>query len=401
MVNKLTDTQCKAFTAPGDYGDSACTGLILRVAKGGSRAWVFRAVFGGKRRKLGLGAYPKTSLKQARAKAAANRALLDAGLSPLGEDRRARDVPTFRTVAERVHELRAASWKSDAHGSEWMGSLERHCFPVLGDMPIDRIQTADILATLEPIWQEVPETARRIRNRISKIMDWAISHGFRSNNPAGRSLDGALPYQKRPPVHHRALGYRGMAESMAAIAASDSTPMARLALRFTILTACRSGEVRMASWSEIDLDAQIWTIPESRMKGGLEHRVPLSPAAIAVLQEAMPHRIENGLCFPSPKTGRALSPITLQAPLKAAGLHAVASVHGFRSTFRDWAVECTSSAWAVMEQSLAHAVGGSVERAYARSDLLQKRRALMTAWAEFCTAPAESKVIQFPIAATG
>ena len=255
--------------------------------------------------------------------------------------------------------------------------------PRLGDMPVDRITRADVLAVLTPIWGTRQETARRVRQRVRAVMLWAIAHGHRDDNPAGEGIDGALPPMPAIRAHFRALPYREVPAALEIIAASTAGLAAKACSEFLVLTAARSGEARGATWGEIDLDARLWTIPAERMKGGVEHRVPLSEAAVAALEEAAPLRDESGLVFPSPVGGRQLSDMTLTKILRTVGLAERATVHGFRSSFRDWAAECTSATYAAMELSLAHHVGNTVERAYARSDLLEQRRALMDQWAEY------------------
>ena len=268
----------------------------------------------------------------------------------------------------------------------WWGSLELHAFPVIGEVKVDRIRRSDVLAVLEPIWAVRPETARRVRQRIRTILRWCEAHDYCAGNAAGEALNGALPPMPRLQSHHRALPYREAAEALETVDASDASVSAKLCFRFLVLTAARSGEARGAIWDEIDEAAREWRIPAGRMKGGVQHRVPLSDAALAVLEQASQLRDDSGLVFPSPaRPGRPMSDMTLTKVLRSTGLAERATVHGFRSTFRDWAAECTNAPHAVMELSLAHAVGSSVEQAYARSDLIAKRRALMDQWGSFVT----------------
>ena len=260
----------------------------------------------------------------------------------------------------------------------------RHTLPVIGDVKVDQIRRSDVLAVLEPIWTVKPETARRVRQRIRTILRWCEAHDHCAGNVAGEALNGALPAMPRLKSHHRALPYREVTEALETVDASDASLAAKLCLRFLVLTAARSGEARGATWDEIDEEAEEWRIPAGRMKGGVEHRVPLSCAASTVLEQADLLRDGSGLIFPSPaRPGLPMSDMTLTKVLRTTGLAGRATVHGFRSTFRDWAAECTNSPHAVMELSLAHAVGSSVEQAYARSDLIAKRRALMDEWGGF------------------
>ena len=365
------------------HGDG--NGLYLRVTGSGSRSWMQRIVIHGHRRDLGLGGYPATGLSEARALALANKALVNAGRDPLAERQRA-DVPTFREAAAKVYEANLSRWRSGKHTVNWWGSLERHAFPVIGDVKVDRIRRSDVLAVLEPIWTVRPETARRVRQRIRTILRWCEAHDYCAGNAAGEALNGALPPMSRLKSHHRALPYREVTEALETVDASDASLAAKLCLRFLVLMAARSGEARGATWDEIDEETREWRIPAGRMKGGVEHRVPLSGAASIVLEQAGLLRDDSRLVFPSPaRPGLPMSDMTLTKVLRATGLAERATVHGFRSTFRDWAAECTSAPHAVMELSLAHAVGSSVEQAYARSDLIAKRRALMDQWGNFVT----------------
>ena len=256
--------------------------------------------------------------------------------------------------------------------------------PRLGDMPVDRITRAHVLAVLTPIWGTRQETARRVRQRVRAVMRWAVAHGHRDDNPAGEGIEGALPPMPAIRAHFRALPYQEVTAALETIAASAAGVAAKSCFEFLVLTAARSGEARSATWGEIDLDTRLWTIPAQRMKGGVEHRVPLSEAAIAALEEAAPPtgRIRVS-CSPRRLGGRQLSDMTLTKILRTVGLAERATVHGFRSSFRDWAAECTRATYAAMELSLAHHIGNAVERAYARSDLLEQRRALMDQWAEY------------------
>ena len=363
------------------HGDG--NGLYLRVTGSGSRSWMQRIVIHGRRRDLGLGGYPATGLAEARALALANKALVIAGRDPLAERQRA-DVPTFREAATKVYEANLSRWRSGKHTVNWWGSLERHALPVIGDVKVNRIRRSDVLAVLEPIWTVRPETARRVRQRIRTILRWCEAHDYCAGNVAGDALNGALPPMPRLKSHHRALPYREVTEALETVDASDASLVAKLCLRFLVLTAARSGETRGATWDEIDEEAREWRIPAERMKGGVQYRVPLSEAALTVLEQAGLLRDGSGLVFPSPtRPGRPLSDMALTKLLRTTGLAERATVHGFRSTFRDWAAECTSAPHAVMELSLAHAVGSSVEQAYARSDLIAKRRTLMDEWASF------------------
>ena len=378
---KLSDARVRTVAKPGLYGDGG--GLYLNVRTSGSRSWIQRITIDRRRRDIGLGPYPAVSLARARLLAAANRAAVAAGRDPLAEKRRSR-VPTFREAALRVHEANMPRWRNGKHVVNWIGSLEKHAFPVLGAMPVDRIEGRDVLSVLTPIWGVRMETARRVRQRIRTVLRWCLAHGYVERNVAGEAIDGALPAMRRVRSHFRALSYEQVPAALAAVEGSRASLSAKLCFRFLVLTAARSGEARGASWEEIDPEKLEWRIPAWRMKAGVEHRVPLSDAALAVLQHAQLLREVSGLVFPSPrKPGRPLSDMTLTKLLRDTGLADRTTVHGFRSSFRDWAAECSDAPHAAMELSLAHTVGSAVERAYARSDLLAKRRALMEQWAAF------------------
>ncbi len=378
----LTHAKAKALREPGRYGDGG--GLYLVVTKGGSKKWVQRIVVHGRRRDLGLGGFPTISLVKARERAAEHQAAVADGKDPLADKRKpAPRVPTFREAAAAVVEVNAPRWRAKKHATNWIQSLERHAMPRLSDVPVDRITRADVLAVLTPIWGTHQETACRVRQRVRAVMRWAMAHGYREDNPAGEGIDGALPPMPAKRSHFRALPYQEVPAALQTIAASTAGVAAKACFEFLVLTAARSGEARGATWDEMDLDARLWTIPAERMKGGVEHRVPLSEAAIAALEAAAPLRDESGLVFPSPVRSRQLSDMTLTKILRTVGLADRATVHGFRSSFRDWAAECTNATYAAMELSLAHQVGNAVERAYARSDLLEQRRMLMDQWAEF------------------
>ena len=377
-MGKLTATIIKALAAAGRYGDGGT--LFLSIAPGGSKSWVQRVTIDGHRRDIGLGGWPVVSLAKARQRAFANRVAIADGLDPLAEKRKTR-TPTFRHAAEQTFEANKPRWRNPKVESNWMQQLERHAFKRLGDMPVDQIGREDVLAVLTPIWTTKPETARRVRRTIKATLRWCQAHGFVEHNAAGEAIAGALPAVKQ---HFRALPYAEVPEALQVVEGSRASPAVRLCLRFLILTAARSGEARGATWTEIDTEAREWRIPPDRMKGGVEHRQPLSDAAMAVLEQARALADGSGLVFPSPtRRGKPLSDMALTKLLRDNGLAERTTVHGFRSAFRDWAAERTDVEHAIMELALAHQVGSAVERAYARSDLLEKRRDLMERWAFF------------------
>lgn len=388
MAN-LTAAKVRNATAPGKYHDG--NGLFLVVNKGGSRNWVQRVTVHGKRRDIGLGGYPAVTLAQAREDAAQNRLIARNGGNPVVHRDRGSE-PTFEAAATAVHRLHAPGWRNPKHAAQWIATLHQYAFPTLGARPVSTITTADVMAVLMPIWWERPETARRVRQRIGTVMRWTVAQGHRPDNPAGDVLSAVLPRQRIGAgvrQHHLALPYGKVAGALAAVRASKRASLAtKLAFEFVVLTAARSGEVRMATWAEIDIDAATWTVPAERMKAGREHRVPLSPPALAVLDQAR-EGIErtaasrrSGLVFPAVRGG-PLSDSSVSKLIRELGIQAVP--HGFRSSFRDWAAEQTATPHAVMEAALAHTIPNKAEAAYARSNLFERRRELMNQWAAYLT----------------
>ena len=378
-MGKLTVATVKSLSKPGRHGDGGT--LFLNVAPGGSKSWTQRLTIDGKRRDIGLGGFPLVSLAEARDKAFENRKLARAGGDPLAAKRRVK-LPTFQEAAKRTFEANRPRWRSERVARKWWQTLEKHAFPILGDMRLDRIGREDVLRVLTPLWTSRPEQARKLRQSIRTILSWAQAHGHIEHNIAGEAINGALPAQPAVKEHLRALPYREVGTALETVEASASSLSAKLCFRFTVLTAARSGETRGATWDEIDLDAREWRIPAGRMKAGAEHRVPLSDAALTVLEQARPLRDKWGLVFPSPsRAGRSLSDMTLTKVLRTTGLAERATVHGFRSSFRDWCAE-TGKPREIAEAALAHTVGG-VEGAYFRSDLFERRRRLMADWAAY------------------
>ena len=295
-------------------------------------------------------------------------------------------MPTFEEAALATFEANRPRWRDAKTAKNWLQQMEKRAFPAIGAMPVDRIGREDVLRILTPIWTDKPEIARKLRQRIRATFEWAQAHGHCESNPAGEGINGALPSMPAVKSHFRALPYPEVAGALDVIEASTASLAAKLALRLVVLTATRSGEVREARWSEIDFDAREWRIPGERMKTGAEHRVPLSDAALAVMAAARSLEDGSGLCFPSPmRRGRPMSDMSLTKVLRGNGLADRATVHGMRSAFRTWASERTNAPHAVMELCLAHAVGDATERAYSRSDLVDKRRRLMDQWAAFVT----------------
>lgn len=374
----LTALLVRTVQEPGKYFDGQ--GLYLRVETNGSRFWVQRITIRGKRCELGLGSPSLVSLAEARTIALDNRKLARAGGDPLASKREAAAVLSFEDAARKVHEMHSPTWKNPKHAAQFISTLETYAFPRLGRLKVPEVTTADVLAVLSPIWVEKAETARRVRQRIGTVMKWAIAQGWRQDNPA-ENIAQALPKSETTKANRKALPYAEVAGCIEAVKASGAGLATKLALEMLVLTASRSGEIRLAAWAEFDPQARVWEVPAERMKMKKLHRVPLSSRALAVLDQARALDDGSGLVFPGTKAGKPLSDMTLSKLVKELGFPV--DVHGFRTSFRTWAQERTNFPREVAEAVLAHAVGDAVEQAYARSDVFEKRRKIMDAWAAF------------------
>jgi integrase len=393
-IERLSALAVSRAKAPGYYPDGA--GLYLHITSSGARSWVYRFMLAGKAREMGLGPLPDTTLSEARGNAMQARKLRREGIDPI-EWRKAAKAQarleaassiTFKECAAAYIKAHRVGWRNAKHADQWAATLATYATPVFGTLPVQGIETGLVMRALDPIWAAKPETAGRLRGRIESILDWATVRGYRiGENPARwrGHLDKLLP--KRSKVarveHHPALPYAEIGAFLASLRAQEG--IAARMLEFVILTGARTGEAIGARFSEIKDD--IWTVPAARMKGGREHRVPLSPAAAAIV-EAMKTLGAGDYLFPGGKIGKPLSNMAMLVLLRRVK-RADLTVHGFRSTFRDWAAERTSFPGEVVEMALAHAVGDKVEAAYRRGDLFEKRRRLMTAWAEFCATVAK------------
>ena len=380
-MGNLTAARVKALTKSGRYADG--DGLYLNIAKGGSKSWVLRITIDRRRRDIGLGSTSTVSLLEARNRAHTHRVDVANGRDPLAEKRRA-NIPTFREAAIKVHAANVPRWRNANHIANWMRTLERHAMPTIGPMRVDRIQQTDVLRVLEPIWSELPETARRVRQRIRKVLRWCQAHGYVENNVAGEAIDGALPAMPKVKNHLRSMPYLEVSDALRVVDASGASQTAKCCLRFVILTAARPGEARGARWSEMDMDSRVWELPAERMKRGVKHRVPLSDAALEVLDAAKALDDGSDLVFPSPRfPEQQMSDMTLTKVLRSCDLAKKTTVHGFRSSFRTWVLEETDASWEAGEAALAHALGNSTAQAYVRGDLLRARETLMQEWADY------------------
>ena len=381
MKKCLTATVAKHIKDSGFY--RVDVSLYLRVSPTGGKSWIQRLVINDQRQDIGLGGYPVISLDDAKAEALANRQRLREGIDPLTEKNKVR-TPTFREAAEKTFQANKTRWRSDKTAANWTRGMVRYAFPVIGNIRVDQVGREQVLRILNGIWKDKPEAARKLRQRIRTVFSWCHAHGFIEHNPAGEMIDGGL--QRMPAVksNFRSLPYREVAEALETVEATDASLAVKLCFRFLVLTAARSGEARGATWAEIDLSEKEWRIPANRMKAHKEHRVPLSDAALAVLDQAMVLRDDSDLVFPSPqKPGAQLSDMTLTKILRTTGLADKATIHGFRSSFRDWGAD-TGKPREVCELALAHKIPG-VEGAYFRSDLYTRRKLSMTQWADFVT----------------
>lgn len=398
-LNKLSAKKAENLRTPGRHSDGG--GLFLAIDKWGRRRWVFMYVRRGRRVELGLGGGRDMPLAAARTEAATLRAALVSGQDP--KQIRARDdhIPTFGECADAYIEAMQSGWRNPKHAAQWRMTLKTYCEPIR-KLPVDEVTTEEVLDILQPLWTRVPETAKRLRGRIENVLDAAKAKGKRSGENPARwrgHLDQLLPKRQRlTRGHHAALPYLDVPAFVADLARREG--VAARALEFTILTACRTTEVLGASWGEIDFEKRIWIVPEARMKAAKEHRVPLSERAVEVLTAQNKEALERseddeaplgGYIFPGPKPNAPLSTMAMAMLLRR--MRPGMTVHGFRSSFRDWASETTGFPHEVCEMALAHVIANKAEAAYRRGDLFEKRRKLMEAWARYCATPKAEKVV--------
>ncbi len=386
---KLTARFVQTVSEPGKYYDQH--GLFLRVLPAGSKQWVQRVTINGKRKELGLGSASLVSLSEARDKAFENRRSARSGGDPLQAKREAQAVMTFEEAAREVHRIHLPTWRNKKHAAQFISTLETYAFPKMGGLNVSKVTTADVLAVLTPIWTEKPETASRVKQLIGTVMKWAIAQGWRQDDPAA-NIAQALPKRDKRVVHRTALPYDQVGDLLHSLDASQAALSTKLALELLILTAVRSIEARGARWEEFDLsssDGAVWLVPDERTKMKRPHRVPLSDRATAIIEQAKALTDDSGLVFPGTKYGQPLSDNTLLKLVRELGYPV--DVHGFRTSFKTWAQECTSHPREVSEAALAHVIKDKSEAAYARSDLLQKRRELMDDWALFVRGVVQDK----------
>ena len=388
---KLTALAARRLVKPGRYGDGG--GLYLQVRDAEHRSWLFRYMVAGQARQMGLGPYDDVSLAEARDGAAAARKQLRAGTDPLGARVASREAVkaaraaalTFGQVVDRYIAAHEASWRNEKHRKQWRTTLDSYAGPIMGSLPVGEVDTGHVMQVLEPIWQDKPETASRLRGRVEAVLDYATARSWRQGDNPARwrgHIANLLPRRTkvRAVEHHPALAWSEMGAFMARIRAEEGT--AARCMELVILTATRTGEAIGATWAEVDLAAGVWTIPRKRMKAGVEHRVPLTKPVLALLRTQR-EAASGDYVFPGAKAGKPLSNMAMMMVLRRMKRLDI-TVHGFRSTFRDWAAEATTYPREVAEAALAHTLRDKVEAAYRRGDLFEKRKALMEEWAGWC-----------------
>ena len=385
LTGKLTKKLVENL-GPGRHGDGGGLYLVVDSTPKQSRRWIVRVTVKGQRNKkgaplrtdFGLGGADIVTLPQARERALEYRRMARQGLNPRYNARQ--ETPTFEEVAQQVHIERLPTWKNAKHGQQWINTLRVYAFPKIGRMPVDSIDQPEVLMCLSPIWTEKHETARRLAQRIKTVLDVARSKGFRSGENPVTSIKDAkvLPTVRARVQHHDAMPWRDLPAFYTKLA--ERNAMAAKALMFTILTASRTSEVLGMKWPEVDFETRLWTVPAERMKGGKEHRVPLTDEMIAILE---PLKVmESDYVFEGQKRHHPLSNMSMLMLLRRMDANGF-TVHGFRSSFRDWAAEAANAPRELAEAALAHQVGSGVERVYARSDLLEKRREMMASWSSY------------------
>lgn len=399
-INKLSAAEVARKSKVGRYADGG--GLYLQVSAYGTKAWLFRYMLDGKARHMGLGSVDTFSLKEARERARLARQLVADGVDPLDERRakqsaaKAEDAKrmTFNEAAERYIKLKGDEWRNAKHADQWANTLKTYAEPVIGSLDVSDIETAHIMNVLEPIWAAKTETAKRVRGRIENVLDWATARKYRTGDNPARwrgHLDKMLaaPSKIAKRKHHPAMPYASLPAFMERLRERDG--ISARALEFTILSAARTGEVIGAQWGEIDLVGKVWTIPAERMKASREQRVPLSDRAVAIL-EAMPR--EGEFVFPGARAKKPLSNMAMLELLRGMEAGEGLTVHGFRSSFRDWAGETTAHPREVIEHALAHRLADKAEAAYQRGTLFPKRVRLMADWSKYCASkPATGNVV--------
>lgn len=389
-MGRLSHVKIKSLKERGRYPDGGT--LYLQVGPTGSRSWIQRVVINGRRRDIGLGGYGVVSLEKARRKAFDNRVKIADGIDVLVERRRSTSIPTFETAALQYFEENLPAWKQNRNAKKWIHVVRQYAFKAFGTVQVDRITREEVLRLLKPLATRKPEQFRKLKQRLRVVFGWCQANGFVQTNVVDE-IQAALPRVPTVRQHFRAMPYQDVPKALKTIEGSGASWSSKWCLRFLILTASRSIEARGVRWDEIDWSKKIWTVPMERMKMKEPHQVPLSTEALAVFKQAWTVREDdNGLVFPSStKRGTMLADMTLTKLLRGLGLAKDATVHGFRSSFRDFGNEQTNFDCATLELALSHRVGSAVERSYSRSTLVAKRSRLMQAWSDFATGKKISK----------
>lgn len=373
---------------PAFYADG--NGLYLKVDESGARRWVQRLVIQGSRRDLAIGPVSLVPLAEARGIAYDNKRMVRSGVDPRNAKKKAEAILNFRDASHKVHQLHLPQWRSAKHAAQFITTLETYAFSRMGNIQISEINSADIMAVLQPIWVEKPETARRVRQRIDRVIKWAIAQGWRLDNPT-LAITEALPRREKSQRNHlKSLPYVEVAGCLKTIQSSGAYPLSKMAFECLVLTASRSGEVRLAAWPEIDLNKAVWIIPSDRMKMKRDHSIPLAPRVLEILEQARNLADGSDLVFPSSRQGKPISDATLLKLVNSNGFDC--HIHGFRASFRTWVQEQTNAPYEVAEAALAHVKGDKTEEAYARSSLFDRRRLLMNEWANYLSGSNEVAV---------
>ena len=379
--NELTALKVRKLDIPGRYADG--NNLYLEIDKSGARRWTLRVTVLGRRRDMGLGGVSTVSLEEARELAYQYKKIARSGGDPILERQKNKGLQTTLIhCAKKVHQINLPTWKNQKFAKQWFSSLEHHVFPTIGKLPISQVTSADILRVLTPIWNTKGDTAKKIKQRLRMIIKWARAQGYFQGDDPVELAEQALPKQLKSDDHHKSLEFEKLPEMISNLRKSKISLPTKLALEFTILSACRTNEVLNAKWEEIDLTKLVWSIPSERMKGGKVHQVPLTDRMTVILNDCKKLKTNNDLLFPSEINGEALSNNTMRLALKKR-LKVDATVHGMRSSFKDWASETTNFANEVSEMALAHSISNKTELAYRRRTLIEKRRQLMQKWSDY------------------
>ena len=387
---KISAKFVENVTEAGKYYD--LHGLFLNVRPSGAKKWLQRYTFNGRRREIGLGSAKLVSVATARKNAHQNLVLVSGGIDPIEDNKQDKVIPKFEEAARTVYEANRPTWRNAKHAAQFITTLETYAFPVIGNMPVKDISSTHILQILSPIWVTKPETAKRVRQRLSTVLKWCVAKQWRVDDPANIAIAQALPRQPKKVVHRKSISYNNVADFLDTVSKSSAGLSTKLGIEFLILTATRSGEVRNACWAEVE--GSLWTIPAERMKAGVAHRIPLPSRCMEILDLAKEVSQGSRFIFEGTKPNKPLSENTFNKLMKE--LEFDVHAHGFRTSFRTWTQEKTNYPREIAETALAHALKDKAEAAYARSDLLEKRTEMMEAWAKFLSA-SDSDVIQIRV----